>query len=182
MQQTAEQRRLLINAQNAAYRAANPDKVRAWHERYRKNNPAQFRKSQRDYKKRRYHSDPEYRLVMQLRSRLGKAVGRGASSAVRNCGCTPRELIQKLESLFEPGMSWDSRSEWHIDHIYPLAAIDAANRLHVLAVNNWRNLRPVWAAVNRSKGGAVSADAAQLFASILELVRTPESLTHAAEI
>jgi hypothetical protein len=182
MQQTAEERRLSINAQNAAYRAANPGRVKAWNERYRKNNIDRFRKSQRDYKRKRYYADPEYRLVMQLRSRLAKVIGRGASAAVAHCGCPPRALMQKLESLFANGMSWDSRSEWHIDHIYPLSAIDARNPLHVLAVNNWRNLRPVWAAENRSKSDAVTSESQALFESILQIVSIPEARDNATEV
>jgi hypothetical protein len=182
MQQTAEEKRLSINAKNAAYRAANPERVKAWHERYRKNNIDRFRQSQRDYKRKRYHADPEYRLVMQLRSRLSKVIGRGASAAVAKCGCPPRELMQKLESLFAEGMSWDKRSDWHIDHIYPLSAIEPRNPLHVLAVNNWRNLRPAWAADNRAKSGDVTPEAQVLFESILQLVSTPEAQDHAAEV
>jgi hypothetical protein len=30
------------------------------------------------------------------------------------------ELMQHLESKFQPGMTWDNRSQWHIDHIIPL--------------------------------------------------------------
>jgi hypothetical protein len=182
MQQTPELRRLSVNAQNAAYRAANPEKVKAWHERYRRNNADRFRQSQREYKRKRYHSDPEYRLVMQLRSRLAKVIGRGASAAVANCGCAPRELAEKLESMFADGMSWERRSEWHIDHVYPLSAIDASDPLHVRAVNNWRNLRPAWAAENRSKSGHVTEEARQLFESILFLLSPDEENVHAAEV
>jgi hypothetical protein len=182
MQQTDELRRQKINAQNAAYRAANPEKVKAWNARYRANNPDRFRKSQRDYKRKRYHADPEYRLITQLRSRLAKVVGRGATAAVANCGCTPRELMQNLESMFDDDMTWSRRSEWHVDHIYPLAAIDASNELHVRAVNNWRNLRPVWAADNRAKSSNVTADAQALFFEILRFVSTPEDYVDAAEV
>lgn len=179
----AEASRLAINAANTAYRKANPDKVRAWQERYRINNKDRFRQSQRDYKRRRYHADPEYRVVMQLRARLSKAVGRGSevSAAIAQCGCSAKELLDRLEAQFLPGMSWQGRSAWHIDHIYPIAAIDPQNRRHVLAVNNWRNLRPAWPLENRSKSDKVSEAAACLFEKILELIpETKES--HATEV
>lgn len=172
-----------ILAKNAAYRAANPERVREWNERYRANNPDQFRKSQREYKKRRYWSDGEYRIMQQLRSRLSKAVGRGSAvtAAVAHCGCTAKELVAKIESHFLPGMSWDARSAWHIDHIYPIGAIDSSDRAQVVAVNNWRNLRPVWADDNRRKSDSVTPEAAALFCEILTIL-TPGDASHAAEV
>jgi hypothetical protein len=187
MQQTAEDRSALALAKrlayNAAYRAANPERVKQWNATYRARNPEKFRQSQRDYKRRRYHSDPDYRLVCQLKSRLSKAVGRGrgVTAAIAMCGCSPAELRAKLELRFTEGMSWDDRSRWHIDHIYPLGAIDARNITHVLAANNWRNLRPAWAAENRAKSASVTPEAQELFNSILAEL-TPESDSHAAEV
>lgn len=179
----SKRRRRGSKEQAAAYRLANPDKIRAWNAAYRAKHPDRFRQSQREYKRRRYNSDPEYRLVMQLRSRLAKAVerGSGVSAAVAKCGCTVGELLQRIESQFEPGMTWEDRSAWHIDHIYPMSAIDASNKLHVIAVNNWRNLRPVWAADNFTKSGLVTDEAAALFCSILADL-TPGATGDASEV
>ena len=178
-----EARRLAVNAANTAYRKANPDKAKAWQERYRLNNPERFRQSQRDYKRKRYGQDAEYRLVMQLRARLSKVVGRSSevSAAIAQCGCTAKELLRKLESQFLPGMGWEDRSAWHIDHIYPVSAINPKDRRQVLAVNNWRNLRPVWPDENRSKSDSVSAEAAALFEQIVKLTPDPEN-SYATEV
>src|SRR3546814_3330220 len=35
-------------------------------------------------------------------------------------GYTVADLMAHLERQFLPGMSWDNRGEWHIDHIRPL--------------------------------------------------------------
>jgi hypothetical protein len=172
-QAAAEQKRISVNASNAAYRLANPEKVRAWHLKYRVKNAERFRQSQRDYKRKRYHSDPDYRLLCQLKARLSKAVGRGQSvtAAVKMCGCTPQELRERLEGQFLEGMSWEDRAGWHIDHIYPLCAIDSSDRVQVLAANNWRNLRPAWPIDNWTKNGSVTPEAALLFGEICDLIR-----------
>lgn len=172
-----------VNASNARYRAAHPEKNREWQERYRKNNPEQFKKSQREYRFRRYWSDPEYRLKMQLRSRLSKCLGRGGdkTATIAQCGCSFAELRAHLEANFQPGMSWDKRNEWHIDHFYPLGEIDINNRLHVLAVCNWQNLRPVWARENWVKNAKVTPEAKELFESILKQL-SPENHHHATEV
>lgn len=181
--QEAEARRLAINAKNKAYRNANPERVKAWNKRYRTVRAERWRLSQREYRKKRYWSDPDYRLQMQLRSRLCKALGRGsdATAAISQCGCSWQELRARLESQFEPGMSWEQRSDWHIDHIYPLGAIDRTNRLHVLAACNWRNLRPVWAMDNWVKNAEVTPDAQLLFESILSDL-SPSKVQCAAEV
>jgi hypothetical protein len=181
--QYVSENREAINAKNAQYRAANPDKNRAWQARYRENNPEKFKQSQREHKRRKYWSDPDYRLQMQLRSRLCKTLGRGSdvTAAIAKCGCSFQELRHHLEAQFEPGMSWDSRSEWHVDHIYPLAGIDPKNRRHVAAACNWRNLRPVWAAHNRAKSDVITPESQALFDLILSEL-TPENENHAAAI
>lgn len=179
----AELRRQTVNAQNAAYRKSNPDKVREWNERYRHRHPDRLRKSRREYKRRRYHSDTSYRLQMQLRSRLCKAVGRlsEATAAIAQCGCSMDELRLRIEDQFLPGMTWGSRSEWHIDHIYPLSAINKNDRRHIVAACNWRNLRPTWALDNWKKNDLVTPDAAELFQSILVSL-DPESSEHETKV
>ncbi|HWB00632.1 MAG TPA: hypothetical protein VG713_19195, partial [Pirellulales bacterium] len=72
--------------------------------------------------------DVAFAITIRLRARLS-AVLRTASSR-RNTrtlalvGCTGAELKAYLESKFLPGMTWENRSEWHIDHIRPVASFD----------------------------------------------------------
>lgn len=123
------------------------------------------------YRRRAYarnKDDPKFKIKCNLRVRLGSAVRdqlhreasdkvyRGASkragSAVRDLGCTVPELLQYLESLFQPGMTGEKYGEWHVDHILPLAAIDVFNREDIKRVCHYTNLQPLWAADNIRKG------------------------------
>ena len=68
---------------------------------------------------------PEKRLIMDTRRRINqlvrsvKGTKKQASTEVL-IGCD-REFFKKhIEKQFVNGMSWDKRSEWHIDHIIPL--------------------------------------------------------------
>jgi hypothetical protein len=166
------QKRAAVNAYNAEYRRRHPERVKAWNERYRRENPEKFRQSQRDYKRRRYAEDPEYRLLCQMKSRLSKVLGRGrgVTESIAACGCTLGQLMQHLESQFEDGMSWDRRSEWHIDHIYPMCAIDPSNAAHVRAVNNYRNLRPLRSVDNWRKNGKVTEEARKAFEKMVQAI------------
>ena len=60
------------------------------------------------------------------------------------------ELKIHLEKQFKPGMSWDNRKEWHIDHIVPLASAKDEETMNKLC--HYTNLQPLWAEENLSKG------------------------------
>ena len=65
-------------------------------------------------------------------------------------GCDHETFIKHIESQFKDGMSWDNRSEWHIDHKIPMASAKAEGE--VLALNHYTNLQPLWAMDNIKKG------------------------------
>lgn len=56
-------------------------------------------------------------------------------------------------------MSWDNYgfSGWHIDHILPLASFDLTDPAQQSECFNFKNLRPLWAKDNLSKGAKVAA-------------------------
>lgn len=108
----------------------------------------------RDYEKRRRQLDIQYRLAKNLRTRIGNIIqGRVKSgSAVRDLGCSIEELKQYLEARFDVEMSWDNYgSEWHIDHIRPLANYDLTDREIFLQLVHYTNLQPLWAEDNIRK-------------------------------
>jgi hypothetical protein len=55
------------------------------------------------------------------------------------------------EAQFLPGMTWENRSEWHIDHRLPCAAFDLLNPVHQRACFHFSNLQPLWAEDNQRK-------------------------------
>ena len=109
-------------------------------------------------KKERYHSDPDYRLRWDLRS-LVRRVELCSKNApcVEILGYTAKDLRQHLESQFVDGMSWDNRSEWHIDHIKPIKAFLDEGITDPAIINALDNLQPLWAHENLSKGAKYDA-------------------------
>jgi len=65
-------------------------------------------------------------------------------------GCNWNEFASHIERQFLKGMTWENRSDWHIDHIIPLAS--AKTEEDVIRLNHFTNLRPLWAKDNLSKG------------------------------
>lgn len=83
--------------------------------------------------------------------------GRGYSKTSKTqeiLGCTYISFVKHIQDQFLPGMSWENRSQWHIDHIIPMAS--AKSEEEVLKLNHYTNLRPLWAKDNLSKGSKIS--------------------------
>ena len=114
-----------------------------------------------------YRSTPEYRLYHMLRSSLSsrvRSLGPVDAPRLRTAqyvSYTRAQLMDHLEKQFRPGMSWDSYGlrGWHVDHIKPLCKFkfftdDGQVRVpEVRKAVALKNLQPLWAADNLSKGG-----------------------------
>lgn len=106
----------------------------------------------------RWRSDRRYRLARLIRTRFGSVFRRyiaGAkktASAVKDLGCTLEQLCEHLESKFQPGMTWANYGNWHIDHIRPLDSFDLTDPSQQKEAVNFKNLQPLWAKDNLSKG------------------------------
>lgn len=68
-------------------------------------------------------------------------------------GYTREKLRAHIEKKFLPGMSWENRGDWDIDHIIPLAAFNFQTPEDMDFKKAWalKNLRPLWSGTNRSK-------------------------------
>lgn len=138
----------------------NKDKI----QKNRKNCRHKTRITSREYVKNRKENDVQYKLCIILRGRLYSALKREskAGSAVKDLGCSIRELKIRLESTFytrKTGeeMSWSNygRKGWHIDHRIPLSSFDLTNREDFLKAVHYTNLQPLWAEDNLYKGDRV---------------------------
>lgn len=93
------------------------------------------------------------RLVDNYRGRIIKAIKRRSNSSSELLGCDVDYLMKHLENMFKPGMSWDNYGKWHVDHIKPCVAFDLQDKSQLFECFNYKNLQPLWAYDNRSKGG-----------------------------
>lgn len=73
--------------------------------------------------------------------------------AVEVVGCSWPDLCAHLEKQFAPGMTWENRGEWEIDHIMPLAT--ATCEADIIRLNHYSNLQPLWRHDNRTKSAKV---------------------------
>lgn len=115
-----------------------------------------YRKYFRTYTRERYRSDPDFRTSLQMRHMVQRVLraadGKKTASSQNLLGYSAKELRAHLESQFEPGMSWDDRGAWHIDHVKPVSAFIAEGIKDPQIINALSNLKPLWAKDNLAKG------------------------------
>ncbi len=136
-----------------AYYKGNRERIRQMHKEYRRRNLKRHN-LKRVIKRRR---DMQFALRCRIRNHARKIVLRLPSFASRShyldlLGCRLSELASYLESKFLPGMSWENRNLWHLDHIRPLKTFDLSDPTQLAVACHFTNLQPLWAADNLKKG------------------------------
>jgi hypothetical protein len=100
------------------------------------------------YKNSRYHNDPAYKLLHQLRVRLNQylKVGRQDKN-ISFLGCSSEEWVVYLQERFDGNMNWENHGTyWEIDHIIPLSK---GGSFH------YTNTQPLTLQENRTKSNKV---------------------------
>ena len=105
------------------------------------------------YCKKRKKIDAEYKLRTILIARFCYVITKHKSSKwEKYLGCNIKTAREHLESLFKPGMTWLNHGKWHIDHIRPVSSFNLTNEKHIYECFYYKNLQPLWARENLSKG------------------------------
>lgn len=170
----AKQNRAKINARRRARESENPERAkairRASYLRNREKDKSRRtarRESLAAYMRHKRLSDPSFLVADRLRRRVNGAIKRaGASkqcSLAEVSGCSVAELVSHIERQFLPGMSWDNRRLWHIDHIIPCSAFDLTDTDQQKIAFHYSNLRPMWATDNHRKHAKIPDGQRRLF-------------------
>jgi hypothetical protein len=145
----------------AAYDREYRERNAAHMKEYRRQWNEKNRERQNGYHRQKRRTDPQYRIKNNLRCRMNTALRKvGIKRDLpleRLIGCTVVELMAHLEARFGPGMSWQSREKWHVDHILPCAKFDLTDRKQQLKCFHFTNLQPLWAGDNIRKSASVAA-------------------------
>jgi hypothetical protein len=136
------------------YRADNRERLAREAREYRAENREVIAQKDVARKRKKRAEDPRYALIHRIRALVSMSLSGGGfskkSKTARILGCSWDEFQIHIERQFLPGMSWDNRSKWHIDHIRPMAG--ATTEAEAIALNHFTNLRPLWAKKNLEKG------------------------------
>ena len=134
----------------------NPEKKKNCNKKWKKENREKVNEWERKRNRKRYSSDPIYRLKCVARARLRHALKeqgiRKSKSTLKYLKCSWDTLKKHIEIQFQEGMTWKNQgSKWHIDHRIPLAAFKTEKGVEICSW--YRNMQPLWGKDNLSKGG-----------------------------
>jgi len=170
-----------VAAYNREYRQENKEEIAARERKYRQNNKEEIATRERKYRqenkekihkyyKKRYHSDPEYNLICRLRTRMNIVVKRAGldkkcASTSELLGISTQGLKEWLEAQFTEDMTWENRSDWHVDHIIPCDAFDMTVEENQRICFWYKNLQPLWAEENLKKSNTYTEEEKQALIS-----------------
>jgi len=132
-----------------SWQLKNPERTRQLKDRSRRKNQAKVNQTHIRWVKKKRLSDPNYRMIDNLRLRLRRLLKvKNAFRKFEIFGCSAAQLKSHIESLFLPGMSWGNygkgNSKWVIDHKIPGSKFDHSNDEQLKSCWNFRNLQPLW--------------------------------------
>lgn len=138
-----------LNEYGKEYYKNNKTDLNEYGKEYYKNNKNKFRQ----YARNRYKKTNELAAIKWMRNFLYRTEKHGFNKSKMNTimefGYTPKQLILRIECQFKEGMSWDNRSEWHIDHKKPISKFN--KNMNPRIINMLCNLQPLWKNENLGK-------------------------------
>ena len=142
------------------YRKSNVEKEQIRHKIYNENNKDKLNRTSRLWKKRERETNPNFRIIENMRSRMRATIVKGKKSAhtIELLGCSGNEARLHLESKFQVGMSWANygKNGWEIDHIIPCSSFDLEKSEDQHKCFHWSNLQPLWQPDNRRKSNKLN--------------------------
>jgi hypothetical protein len=138
------------------YRQKNKEKIAASYKQWVANNSEKKNEINKRWMQKQFDENILFSIAFRIKTLINisiksKGYKKGSKTEVI-LGCSYEYFKNHLEKQFLPNMGWNNRSEWHIDHIIPLAT--ATNEEDVLKLNHFTNLRPLWAVDNLKKNSS----------------------------
>jgi hypothetical protein len=160
----------ILKEKKKEYDSNNKDKIKSSWKAYYEINKDKLNQKSIDYgkenrhlinqrKKERRLTDPNYRLIENVRnlikSALKKKNFKKESRTQDILGCNPAEFQKHIESQWEPWMNWDNYGlyngepnyGWDIDHKIPNNSANTYEE--VIKLNHHTNLQPLCSYINR---------------------------------
>lgn len=134
----------------------NPELERQKEREYYNKNKQRICARKRKNDKERRKNDLNFKLYHLLKSRI-RSVLKGINKSQRTVkliDCSIEFLIQYIEKLFLPGMTWENYGPvWHIDHIIPCKSgvFDLTKPEDQAKCFHHTNLQPLWATTDIAK-------------------------------
>jgi hypothetical protein len=130
------------------YRQSNKETLRDYRELY-KDRANLIRRERRQ-------TDPEYRIMCNLRCRVRKMLVSKSMKTIDLLGCTIQEFKKWIEWQFDSEMNWNNYGiYWNIDHVVPCASFLLEDINEQMLCFNWKNCRPLNKYENEKKNDKI---------------------------
>jgi hypothetical protein len=160
----AMKNRKKILAYQAKYRAENKEeinrKIREWYYKNTKKVKERIKIYNKVYRN-TLHFKIKDNMRRRIRTALKKDGGKKTKRTMKLVGCTAEQLKQHIEKQFKPGMSWEQRNSFHIDHIIPCASFDLTKLSQQKKCFHYTNLQPLYPIENIKKGAKLNYESQQ---------------------
>jgi len=142
----------ILREKDRIYKLNNKERAYQVQVEYFLNNKEKLNSNRRIYLRDKRKNDIKVSLNDRVRTYMSRSLtaSKRGLALDKILGYTIGDLKTHLESLFSDGMSWDNRSNWHIDHIKPISAFKytSIDDKEFKACWKLNNLRPLWAKEN----------------------------------
>lgn len=126
----------------------------------RKAGCAEGKEALNKWRREKIAQDPRWAMSERMKVLTHKALKRGKAGRLwlTLVPYTLDEFMRHIERQFLPGMSWQNRGQWHIDHIRPSSSFSFDSAEHPDFKDCWAlsNLRPLWATDNLQKNATIT--------------------------
>ena len=147
----------IINKRQNKYYYENHEKMLASAQRSRDKIKKERSQKQYEYKKKRLKTDHIFKIKERIRSRIYLCLRKNkiikSQTFIDLLGTHDMSIVwDYLEKQFKRGMTKQNHGKWHIDHIRPISSFDLNDVEQQKQCFNYKNMQPLWASENMSKG------------------------------
>jgi len=139
-----------VSQRKKEYFVRNRYNILSANKQYRQKNKCELSKKGVIYQNKRRKTDKLFALKTRVSCNIRQALGKkGYTKKSRTheiLGCSFEFFKNYIEQRFKEGMTWENRSEWHLDHIIPISS--ATTEKEILKFNHYSNFRPLWSKDN----------------------------------
>ena len=145
---------------------ARAEEARRSHERnvkhgycrqYYAKNKERIKAKTNEWRRQRWKTNPQIKWSYALRQTVQRGI-KGTYTDVyltEHIGCDRETLCNHLKKMLRPGMVWEDRKTWHVDHIIPLAAFDLTCPIQRKKANHYTNLQVLTQTENSVKNSKI---------------------------
>lgn len=141
---------------NKKYKLEKKEQISEYNKKYNKENREKIQQRQTKTHKERRKTDLNFRLTINMRNRFKKFFNGKFGKMNDTTGCSMENFKRWMEYSFKDGMTFENYgSIWHIDHVIPCSLFDFSDDSQKKICFNWKNMRPLFATENISRGNKV---------------------------